>query len=160
MACRNCHPDRSSSGFLCEFIGFNVAPPHVEVHMDREALDRLTLSVIQAGIEVHRNLGPGLLERLYRECLVFELRARGLRVIVEQLIPIFYKGQRLNGHYRIDLLVDDTVIVEIKSMETVLPVHYAQVLTYLRLTNKPVGLLMNFNVSYLRQGVRRIVSGF
>jgi hypothetical protein len=57
MACRNCHPDRSSSGFLCEFIGFNVAPPHVEVHMDREALDRLTLSVIQAGIEVHRNLG-------------------------------------------------------------------------------------------------------
>ncbi len=128
--------------------------------MDREALDRITLAIIQAGIEVHRYLGPGLLESLYRECLIFELRARGLTVIVEQLIPIFYKGQRLNGHYRIDLLVEDTVIVELKSMETVLPVHYAQVLTYLRLTEKPVGLLINFNVSYLRQGVRRIVNKF
>ena len=105
-------------------------------------------------------LGPGLLESLYRECLLFELRARGLTVIVEQLIPIFYKGQRLNGHYRIDLLVEDAVIVELKSMEMVLPVHYAQVLTYLRLTEKPVGLLINFNVSYLRQGVRRIVNKF
>jgi GxxExxY protein len=128
--------------------------------MDREALDRITLAIIQAGIEVHRHLGPGLLEGLYRECLLFELRARGLKVIVEELIPIFYKGQRLYGHYRIDLLVEDTVIVELKSMETVLPVHYAQVLTYLRLTDKPVGLLINFNVSYLRQGVRRIVNKF
>ena len=128
--------------------------------MDREQFDRITLAVIQSGIEVHRYLGPGLLESLYRECLLFELRARGLTVIVEQLIPIFYKGQRLNGHYRIDLLVEDAVIVELKSMETVLPVHYAQVLTYLRLTEKPVGLLINFNVSYLRQGVRRIVNKF
>jgi GxxExxY protein len=83
---------------------------------------------------VHRHLGPGLLESLYRECLLFELRARGLKAIVEELIPIFYKGQRLSGHYRIDLLVEDSVIVELKSMETVLPVHYAQVLTCLRLT--------------------------
>ncbi len=128
--------------------------------MDHEELDRITLAVIQSGIEVHRNLGPGLLEGLYRECLLFELRARGLTVIVEQLIPIFYKGQRLHGHYRIDLLVEDSVIVELKSMEAVLPVHYAQVLTYLRLTKKTVGLLINFNVSYLRQGVRRIVNKF
>ena len=100
--------------------------------MDREALDRITLAIIQAAIEVHRILGPGLLESLYRECLVFELRERGLKAVV----------------------------VELKAIEAVLPVHCAQVLTYLRLTEKRVGLLMNFNVSYLRQGVRRIVNDF
>jgi GxxExxY protein len=128
--------------------------------MDREALDRITLAIIQAAIEVHKILGPGLLESLYRECLVFELRERGLKVVGEQLIPIFYKGRPLNGHYRIDLLVEDAVLVELKSIETVLPVHCAQVLTYLRLTEKGVGLLLNFNVSYLRQGIRRIVNDF
>ena len=128
--------------------------------MDRQALDRITLAIIQAAIEVHRHLGPGLLESLYRECLVSELREQGLKVAAEELIPIFYKGKPLNGHYRIDLLVEDAVIVELKSIETVLPVHCAQVLTYLRLTEKRVGLLINFNVSYLRQGVRRIVDKF
>jgi len=128
--------------------------------MDRQTLDRITLHIIQAAIEVHKHLGPGLLESLYRECLIFELRDRGLNVVVEELIPIFYKGRALNGYYRIDLLVEDAVIVELKSIETVLPVHCAQVLTYLRLTSKPVGLLMNFNVSYLVKGVRRIVNKF
>jgi len=128
--------------------------------MDRLALDGITLVIIQGAIEVHRILGPGLLESLYRECLVSELQERRLKVIVEPLVPITYKGKRLNGHYRIDLLVEDAVIIELKSVETVLPVHYAQVLSYLRLTDKRVGLLINFNVSYLRQGVRRIVNGF
>jgi GxxExxY protein len=128
--------------------------------MDREALDRITLAIIKAAIEVHRVLGPGLLENLYRECLVFELSERGLKVIADEPIPIFYKGRPLNGKYKIDLLVEDAVVVELKAVEAVLPVHCAQVLTYLRLTEKRVGLLMNFNVSYLRQGVRRIVNGF
>jgi GxxExxY protein len=128
--------------------------------MDREALDRITLAIIQAAIEVHKILGPGLLESLYRECLVFELRDRGMKVVAEKLIPILYKGRQLSGNYRIDLLVEDVVLVEVKSIETVLPVHCAQVLTYLRLTEKRVGLLTNFNVSYLRQGVRRIVNNF
>ena len=128
--------------------------------MDRQALDGITLVIIQAAIQVHRVLGPGLLESLYRECLVFELQERRLKVIAEPLVPISYKGRRLNGHYRIDLLVEDAVIIELKSVETVLPVHCAQVLSYLRLTEKRVGLLINFNVSYLRQGVRRIVNGF
>ena len=128
--------------------------------MDRQALDRITLAVIQAAIEVHRHLGPGLLENHYRECLVFELRACGFRAVTKELIPISYKGQALNGSYRIDLLVENTVIVELKSVETVLPVHCAQVLSYLRLTGKPVGLLINFNVSYLVKGVKRIVSKF
>jgi GxxExxY protein len=128
--------------------------------MDRQDLDSITLAVIQAAIEVHRHLGPGLLESLYRECLAFELRERGLKVRVEERIPIFYKGKPLNGHYRIDLIVEDAVVVETKAVETVLAVHCAQVLTYLRLTEKHVGLLVNFNVSYLRQGVRRIVNRF
>lgn len=128
--------------------------------MDREALDRITLAIIQAAIEVHRILGPGLLENLYRECLVFELSERGLKVIPDEPIPVVYKGRPLNGKYRIDLLVEGAVVVELKAVEVVLPVHCAQVLSYLRLTDKRVGLLINFNVSYLKQGVRRIVSGF
>lgn len=128
--------------------------------MDRQALDRITLSIIQAAIEVHRTLGPGLLEGLYRECLVFELRERGIKLAVEAALPISYKGRSLSSHYRIDLLVEDVVIVELKAIETLLPVHCAQVLTYLRLTEKRVGLLINFNVSYLRQGIRRIVNKF
>jgi GxxExxY protein len=128
--------------------------------MDREALDRITLAIIQAAIEVHRILGPGLLEHLYRECLVFELRERGLKVLVDDVVPISYKGRPLDGKYKIDLLVEDAVVVELKSVEAVLPVHCAQVLSYLRLTEKGVGLSLNFNVSYLRQGIRRIVNSF
>ena len=128
--------------------------------MDRQDLDLITHDIIQAAIEVHRHLGPGLLESLYRECLVFELRERGFKVCAEDLIPVFYKGKPLNGHYRIDLLVEDAVLVELKAVETVLPVHCAQVLTYLRLTEKRVGLLINFNVSLLTQGVQRIVNRF
>ena len=128
--------------------------------IDRQALDRITLVIIQAAIEVHRHLGPGLLETLYRECLIDELRARNMRVVVEQRIPVFYKGRALNGFYRVDLLVEDTVLVELKAVEAILPVHCAQVLSYLRLTDKPVGLLINFNVAYLVKGVRRIANNF
>ena len=128
--------------------------------MEREAFDRITLGIIQAAVEVHRHLGPGLLENIYHECLVRELRIRGLGVISDERIPVYYKGELLNARYHIDLLVEDAVIVELKAIETVLPVHCAQVLTYLRLTEKRVGLLINFNVSYLRQGVRRIVNNF
>jgi GxxExxY protein len=128
--------------------------------MDRQELDLTTLAIIQASIEVHKHLGPGLLESLYRESLLFELRARGSKVVADELIPISYKGRPLKGHYRIDLLVEDAVIVELKSVETLLPVHGAQVLSYLRLLGKPVGLLINFNVTYLVKGVRRIVNKF
>lgn len=128
--------------------------------MDPQALDRITLVIIQASIDVHKHLGPGLLESLYRECLIFELRTRDVKVVTEELIPISYKGRQLHRCYRIDLMVEEAVIVEIKSVETLLPVHGAQVLSYLRLTSKPVGLLINFNVSYLVKGVRRIVNNF
>ena len=126
--------------------------------MERDEFDRITLAIIQAAIEVHRHLGPGLLENIYHECLVRELRMRELRVLTDERVPVYYKGQLLNARYQVDLLVEDAVIVELKAIETVLPVHCAQVLTYLRLTDKRVGLLINFNVSYLKQGVRRIVN--
>jgi GxxExxY protein len=128
--------------------------------MDRDALDRISLTIIQSATEIHRHLGPGLLESIYFACIVYELRDRGLAVMTQQLIPVRYKNLVLDGAYRIDLLVEDAVIVELKSVETLVPVHSAQLLSYLRLTEKRVGLLINFNVDYLIKGVKRVVNRF
>ena len=128
--------------------------------MTDEDLNDLSYRIIGSGIEVHRIVGPGLLESTCRGCLVYELRERGMPVISEQPIPVRYKKLVLDGGYRIDLIVEDTIIVEIKSVETVLPVHRAQLLSYLRHMNKPLGLLMNFNVEVLKDGVERIKNGF
>src|SRR5215510_3237257 len=106
-----------------------------------------TNEIIGAAIDVHRALGPGLLESLYALCLRRELTARGLRFVTEVTIPVSYKGVALGANYRVDLIVEDRVIVEVKSIAVVLPVHKAQVLTYLKLTACPVGLLINFNVA-------------
>jgi GxxExxY protein len=126
--------------------------------MERTAaeIEALTEKVIGSAIEVHRTLGPGLLESVYRECLVIELTARQLRVESERRVPIDYKGHRINGELKLDLLVDDCVVVELKSVERVHPVHVAQLLTYLKLTGSPAGLLMNFNLTTLRAGLRRV----
>jgi GxxExxY protein len=128
--------------------------------MDAETLNDLSYRIIGAGVEVHRALGPGLLESTYRACMVYELRERQMNVVTEQVIPVRYKNLILDGGYRIDLIVDDTVIVELKSVETVLPVHHAQVLSYLRHMKKPLGLLMNFNVAVFTAGVDRIKNGY
>jgi GxxExxY protein len=128
--------------------------------MEAEQLNDLSYRIIGAGIEVHRALGPGLLESTYRTCMVYELRERRMNVVSEQAIPIRYKSLMLDGGYRVDLIVDDTVIIELKSVETVLPVHHAQVLSYLRHMKKPLGLLMNFNVAVLADGVERITNGY
>ena len=128
--------------------------------MERDALDRLSSEIIQAAVEVHRHLGPGLLESVYRPCLAYEFRERALAFVAEKSIPVVYKKLVLAGAYRIDFLVEDAIVVEIKSVEIVPSVHYAQVLTYLRLTDKRVGLLINFNVGLLIKGVKRIVNKF
>lgn len=121
--------------------------------------DPLTREIIGAAIAVHRGLGPGLLETAYQTCLVHELRKRGLNVAREIAVPAVYDGVQLDCGYRIDLLVDDAVVVEVKAVERVLPVHEAQLLTYLKLANKPLGLLINFNVDLLKNGVvRRVLS--
>jgi GxxExxY protein len=128
--------------------------------VEAELLNDLSYRIIGAGVEVHRALGPGLLESTYRTCMVYELHERGMNVTTEQSIPIRYKEITLDGGYRIDLVVDDTLIVELKSVETILPVHRAQVLSYLRHTKRPLGLLMNFNVAVLTSGIERIKNGY
>ncbi len=120
----------------------------------------LTGEIIAASIEIHRELGLGLLESVYREVLARELRARGLRVEAEVEVPIDWKGVRLDIGFRADLIVDDLVIVELKSVESLAPVHKKQLLTYLRVADKRVGLLINFGAFLLKQGIHRIVNDF
>ena len=121
------------------------------------AFNGITHQIISAGIDVHRALGPGLLESAYIPCLQQELATRKLRFVTERCVPIVYKGTTLDTRYRIDLIVEDTVVVEVKSVEQLLPVHQAQVVTYLKLTGCPAGLLINFNVAKLTDGVKRLI---
>ena len=126
--------------------------------MEPRQLNDLSYLIIQSAIAVHRTLGPGLLEGAYRACLGHELRKRRLAFVAEQLVPICYDGVMLDDAYRLDLLIEAQVVVEVKAVEIVLPVHAAQLLSYLRLTGKPLGLLINFNVSLLTDGVTRRVN--
>jgi GxxExxY protein len=119
-------------------------------------LQGLTNRIIRCAIEVHRVLGPGLLESVYHECLLTELRQQGLFVESQQSVDIHYKGLRLRSALRVDLIVERSVIVELKSVESLHPVHEAQVITYLKLTGCPAGLLMNFNEVLLKNGLRRL----
>ena len=126
--------------------------------MDRTSddLDALTEKIIGCAIEVHRTLGPGLLESIYRECLTIELTASQLGFDIERQIPLDYKGHRIRGDLKLDLLVEDCVVVELKSVERLHPVYSAQVITYLKLTGCPAGLLLSFNATTLRAGLKRL----
>ena len=127
-------------------------------HRDTETqrLNQITEKIIGCAIEVHRALGLGLLESAYEECLCFELIQNRLKFKRQIPLPIVYKGVKLDCGYRIDLVVEDLIIVEIKAIADILPVHEAQVLSYLKLDNKPLGLLLNFHVSVLKNGIKRI----
>lgn len=127
---------------------------------EAQSLDKLSEKVIGACIEVHRALGPGLLESAYEECVCHELSLRAIRFERQFPLPVIYKAVKLDCGYRLDLVVENRIIVELKSVETLLPIHEAQVLTYLKLTGKTVGLLMNFNVPVLKAGLKRIVNQF
>ena len=118
-------------------------------------LNNITGKIIGCAIEVHRNLGPGLLESVYQECLKYELQVAGLEVAVQVPVSITYKEIFLEYGFRIDLLVEDEVIVELKTVESLTTVHEAQILTYMRMADKSLGLLINFNVSVLKDGVKR-----
>jgi len=119
--------------------------------------DPLTESVIGAAIEVHRNLGPGLLESMYETCLALELRGRGVCVERQVAVPVLYKGQPTGLTFRVDLIVEASVLVEVKSVDRIHPLTDAQVLTYLKLTGLRTALILNFNRELLRDGVRRLV---
>ena len=114
--------------------------------------------VIGCGIEVHRTLGPGLLEPAYRPCLAWELKEKGIAFRTEVLVPVRYKGAVVDCAYRIDFLVEDWLVIELKSVERIIPVHVAQVATYLRLLNSPQGLIMNFNVPRLKDGIKSVLA--
>lgn len=120
-------------------------------------INEITRRIIGCAIEVHKTLGPGLLESAYEECLVYELQKAGLQVLRQKPVPIIYKEIHLEQGYRIDLLVEGVVVVELKSVEILNPVHEAQILTYMKFAEKKIGLLINFNVLVLKDGIRRFI---
>src|SRR4030066_2060873 len=125
---------------------------------DTEEESKVTGKIIVAAIDIHRALGPGLLESAFEACLIYELRLRKLKVESQKSMPIFYKDVMLDCGYRVDLIVEDQIIVEVKSVSSLASIHEAQLLSYLKLSNCKIGLLINFNVKYLRQGIRRMRS--
>ena len=124
-----------------------------------DAPEALTSRVIGLAMEVHRALGPGLLESAYEECLCFELTSRGIPFARQVPLPIIYKSVRLDCGYRMDLVVQGVLIIELKTIERILPVHEAQLLTYLRLSGITTGLILNFHMPVLKDGIRRLVLG-
>jgi GxxExxY protein len=121
-------------------------------------LNEISSRILAAAFKVHTAIGPGVLESVYQTCLHHELRKAGLRVEAQISLPVEYDGLQLESGYRIDLLVEDVVIVELKCVEALLPIHKAQLLTYLKLANKPLGLLLNFNVVHMREGIKRVLN--
>ncbi len=119
--------------------------------------DKLSNKVIGLALEVHKQLGPGLLESTYKQCLAYELSKANISFNLECEIPIKYKEIQISCGYRIDILVENKIILELKSVEKILPIHEAQILTYMKLSNKKIGLLINFNVSLLKEGIKRFI---
>jgi GxxExxY protein len=123
-----------------------------------KAINKITETIIGSAIAVHKSLGPGLLESAYEACLAFELADRGLSVERQKALPVIYRDVKLDCGYRIDLLVEEKVIVELKAIDRLLPIHSAQLFSYLKLSDCKVGLLINFNVKILKSGLRRIIN--
>jgi GxxExxY protein len=128
--------------------------------MQRMKAEDITGIIVDAAMKVHSALGPGLLESVYETCLRHELQKRGLRVAAQIWLPVIYDGIEIEGGYKIDLLVEDEVVVELKTVGHLLALHQAQLLSYLKLSNKKVGLLINFNIVHLRDGIKRMVNNY
>ncbi|HET6539490.1 MAG TPA: GxxExxY protein [Chryseolinea sp.] len=123
-----------------------------------EHLNHFTSIILDSAIQVHKEMGPGLLESVYHHCLISELSNRGLQVDSMVIVPLHYRGRNLNKNYVVDLLVEREIIVELKSIEGLLPIHDAQIISYLKLANKRLGLLINFNVPLLKNGFKRFIN--
>lgn len=128
--------------------------------MNREGINQLAHSIIDAAYTVHRMMGPGLLESVYEHCLAYELQLRQIPVKRQVSIPLIYRGVTISKEYVIDLLVADAVILELKAVEALLPIHQAQLISYLKLADKRLGFLLNFNVPVMKDGIRRVVNNF
>ncbi len=128
--------------------------------MEKQLIELYAKHIVDAGYNVHKELGPGLLESVYLFCFMEELKIRGIKANQEVIIQLFYRGNPLNKDFRLDLLVENEIIIELKAVEIILPVHVAQLLSYLRLSNKRLGFLINFNVSIFRDGIKRYVNNY
>ena len=124
------------------------------------SINKLSYEIIGVAINLHKSIGPGLLESAYENALAFDLRQKGFDVQQQVPMPFIYKDVKLNVGYKLDLLVENKIILEIKSVETLAPVHYAQLLTYLKLSEKKLGLLINFNAKYLKNDIHRVINGY
>jgi GxxExxY protein len=122
--------------------------------------EKIATEIVDAAFQVHKELGPGLLESVYQVCMERELRERNIFFLKQVFLPVIYKGETLDADFRIDLLVADEIVVELKSVEVLLPVHEAQLLTYLKLSEKHLGFLINFNVPLIKNGIKRMLNGF
>ena len=127
--------------------------------MDWRRVNIISGQVVDSALRVHSALGPGLLESAYRACLTYELRKRNLTALEEVPLPVVYDSRRLEVGYRMDILVEDLIVVEVKSVESIAPIHKAQILSYLKLSGKPLGLLLNFNVDLMKNGIVRMRNG-
>ncbi len=126
--------------------------------MTKSYLNELSYGIIGCAIEVHKNLGPGLLESVYKECLIEELKSRGFILKVEEIVPLSYKGTRISSRLKLDLLVNDQLIIELKAVDVMMPIFTSQLLTYMKLAQKPKGLLINFNSVNLISGTTSLVN--
>ena len=128
--------------------------------MNKTELDNIGTKIVDAAYSVHKELGPGLLESVYEFCLIEELKSRNLTVNSQMKLPVVYKGKMLNKEFVIDLLVENEIIIELKAVEIVLPVHEVQLLTYMKLADKKLGYLINFNVPIIKEGIKRKINGY
>ena len=128
--------------------------------MTKEAYNKLSKQILDASLTVHKEMGPGLLESVYESCLFQELSLRNIEVKSQVFLPLHYKGVELNKDFRIDMLVENEIIIELKAVDTILPVHEAQIISYLKLADKKLGFLINFNVPLIKNGFRRFINGY
>lgn len=128
--------------------------------MNKEEYNKISKQILDASIRVHKEMGPGLLESVYETCLIKELNLRKIKTENQVFLPLNYRGYELNKNFRIDLLIENEIIIEIKAVEVLLPVHDAQIISYLKLADKKLGFLINFNVPLLKNGFKRFVNGF
>ena len=128
--------------------------------MEKKEYNKISGIILNSAIEVHREIGPGLLESVYETCLIDELKRYDLSAINQVELPIVYKGKKIDKNFRIDILVENEIIIELKTVDKILPVHEAQIISYLKLADKKLGFLINFNVSLLKNGFKRFVNNF
>jgi len=128
--------------------------------MNREELNSLSKQIVDASISVHKEMGPGLLESVYEYCLLKEFELRNIKAKSQVIVPLYYKGELLSKIFKIDILVENEIALELKAVDTILPVHQAQIISYLKLADKRLGFLLNFNVDLMKNGIKRFVNNF